>query len=82
VHILSLLVRLEIGSCMKNIKKLRRSSKNSIFAGICGGMGEYMAIDPVVIRLVWIFIVLVTGIFPGVFVYIIAIFIIPKDTDR
>ncbi len=60
------------------IKKLYRSRTNKIFAGICGGIGEYLNMDPVLIRLIALIIVLCTGIAPGIIVYIIAIFIIPE----
>lgn len=43
-----------------------------------GGFGEYFAVDAVVLRVVFLFFVLVTGFFPGVLAYIIAIFIIPE----
>ena len=59
-------------------KKLYRSNTNKIFAGICGGLGEYLDIDPVPIRLLWLLIVVFSGVFPGLFVYIIAIFVVPK----
>ena len=62
-------------------KKLYRSNKNKVFAGICGGLGEYLGIDPVVLRLVWFLIVVFTGFFPGVLVYIVAIFIIPPKPE-
>ena len=55
-----------------------RSNTNKIFAGICGGLGEYLDIDPVPIRLLWLLIVVFSGVFPGLFVYIIAIFVVPK----
>ncbi len=58
-------------------KKLYRSEKNKMLAGICGGLGEYFTIDATLLRLVWLLIVVFTGIFPGVIVYIIAIFVIP-----
>ncbi|MFZ2555830.1 MAG: PspC domain-containing protein [Minisyncoccia bacterium] len=58
-------------------KKLYRSEKSKILAGICGGLGEYFDIDPTILRLVWLLIVIFTGIFPGVIAYILAIFIIP-----
>jgi len=61
------------------MKELRRSSKNKVFAGICGGLGEYFNIDPVVIRLLWLVIVIFTGIVPGILTYIIATFIVPKE---
>ena len=57
-------------------KKLYRSSENKVFAGVCGGIGEYIGIDPVLVRLVW-----VIGVFfsfgAGVLGYIIAYAIIP-----
>lgn len=60
-------------------KKLYRSSTNKVVAGVCGGLGEYSGIDPVVIRLIWALVVVFTGFVPGVLVYILAIFLIPLD---
>lgn len=57
---------------------LYRSETNKVFAGICGGLGEYLEVDPVVIRLIWTVVVMVTGFFPGVLAYIVAIFIVPR----
>lgn len=58
-------------------KKLYRSEKNKIVAGICGGLGEYFNIDATLLRLFWLLVVIFTGIFPGVIAYILAIFVIP-----
>ena len=58
-------------------KRLFRSEKDKIFGGICGGLGEYFGIDSVLIRLIWLLVVIFTGVFPGVVAYIIAIFVIP-----
>jgi phage shock protein C len=33
---------------------LYRSVKNRVLCGVCGGIGEYFQVDPVVIRLIWI----------------------------
>lgn len=63
------------------MKKLYRSEKNKIFAGILGGLGEYYNIDPVVLRIGFLFIVFITGFVPGVLAYLISIFIIPKRSD-
>ena len=60
------------------VKRLYRSKKNKVFAGICGGVGEYFNVDPVLIRLIWVLVVIFTGFFPGVLAYIIAIFIVPE----
>ena len=35
---------------MKTLKK----SRNKVFAGVCGGLGEYFNIDPVIVRLIWV----------------------------
>lgn len=59
-------------------KKIYRSEKNKVFAGICGGMGEYTNADPVLFRLLWILATAFTGVVPGVIAYIVAIFIVPK----
>ncbi len=57
-------------------KKLYRSDDNKIIFGICGGIGEYFDIDPVIVRL--ILIVLVCIGFSGLIAYIIAAFVIPR----
>src|SRR3989344_241353 len=35
-------------------KRLYRSKKNKVFAGICGGVGKYFNLDPALIRLIWV----------------------------
>ena len=59
-------------------KKLYRSEKNRVLAGIFGGLGEYFNVDPTVLRLGWLLVFVFTGIFPGLLAYIIAIFIVPN----
>lgn len=61
-------------------KKLYRSNDNKIFLGICGGIGEYLKVDPVIIRI--IFVVLIFAGFSGILAYIVAAFIIPKRPDK
>ena len=61
-----------------NMKKLVRSSTNRMVCGVCGGIGEYLNVDPTIIRLVWLLCAL--GSFgTGAVVYIIAAVIIPED---
>ncbi|HEC30668.1 MAG TPA: PspC domain-containing protein [Candidatus Yonathbacteria bacterium] len=60
------------------MKKLYRSDKNRIVAGILGGLGEHFGVDPVILRVAFIILVIITGVLPGVFIYLIALFIIPK----
>ena len=59
-------------------KRLYRNENNAVLAGVCEGIGEYTKIDPVIIRLIWVIITVLTSIIPGILVYIVAIIIIPK----
>lgn len=62
-----------------NNNKLYRSRTDYKIAGVCGGIGKYIDVDSSIVRLFTITLALVTGIFPIVFAYIIAIIIIPKS---
>ena len=57
-------------------KKLYRSGKDKILGGVCGGIGEYLDVDPTIIRLLWVFFGL-SGI--GVLFYFLAWLIIPRN---
>lgn len=58
-------------------KRLYRSNNNKVLLGICGGIGEYLNVDPVVIRLLWVIFCCMGG--SGVLAYIIAAIIIPHQ---
>lgn len=60
------------------MKKLYRSQKQKIVAGVCGGIAEYFGIDPVLIRLIWIVLIVFGG--TGVLAYIIAWIVIPRES--
>lgn len=63
-------------------KHLYKSNTNKVFAGICGGLGEYFDIDPVLLRLIWVLVVIFTGVVPGLLAYIIAVFIVPEHAHH
>lgn len=54
--------------------QLYRSTKNKVLAGVCGGIAEYFRIDPLIIRILCIALATMGA---GIFLYIIAIFLIP-----
>jgi len=58
-------------------KKLYRSTERRMIAGVCGGIGEYFSIDPVLVRIVFLLLCLMGG--SGVFFYIFCWIIIPKQ---
>ena len=55
-------------------KRLYRSNKNKMICGVCGGISEYINIDPTVVRLLCVLFGF-TG--AGVLVYLIAAIIMP-----
>lgn len=59
------------------MKKLYRSEKNRMIAGVCGGIAEYFGIDPTLVRLGFVALSFMLG--GGVLVYILAAIIIPKE---
>ena len=60
-------------------KKLYRSQRDKMLAGVCGGLGSYLAIDPTFIRIFFIILVLADGI--GIFIYLVLWVIMPRE-DR
>lgn len=59
-------------------KKLKRSRSDRVIAGVCGGIGEYFNIDPVVIRIIWVLLSFMPG-GPGFLAYLVCALIIPED---
>ena len=58
-------------------KRLYRSNSDKMIAGVCGGLAQYMALDPTVVRLVFILLALLGG--PGLLIYIIMWLITPIE---
>jgi phage shock protein C len=58
-------------------RKLYRSQTNRMIAGVCGGLGDYLSIDPVFIRL--FFVLLTLGQGAGVLIYLILWFVLPSQ---
>jgi len=58
-------------------KQLTRSNTNRMIAGVCAGLGEYLNIDPTVIRLLFVLGFFLTG--PGILIaYLIMAIIVPE----
>ena len=57
-------------------KKLRRSQQSRIFAGVCGGLGEFFGISPWWFRLAFLLALLPGGV-PGILIYLLLWIVIP-----
>ena len=58
-------------------KRLYKSSTDKKVCGVCGGIANYIDVDPNVIRLIWVIFTLVGG--SGLIAYIIAAIIMPDE---
>ena len=59
-------------------KRLHRSRQDRMIAGVCAGLGEYLTIDPTVVRLFFIGMLLLGG--PGaVLAYLILLLVVPEE---
>lgn len=59
-------------------KKLYRSRDDRMLSGVLGGFGEYFSVDPMILRIVFILVLLATGVFPAIIAYIAAALLVPE----
>jgi len=57
-------------------KRLYKSDSNKVIGGVCGGLGEYFGIDPVIFRIIAVLLIFAHG--AGLLLYLIAWICIPK----
>ncbi|MEA2256913.1 MAG: hypothetical protein QOG35_2958 [Solirubrobacteraceae bacterium] len=58
-------------------RRLLRSRTNRLIAGVCGGVAEYLRVDPVIVRVVAVALVFAGG--AGVLLYLAAMLLVPKE---
>jgi phage shock protein C len=62
------------------MKKLYKSSSDKIIGGVCGGLGDYLGIEPIVIRVIAVILALIYG--TGFLAYAIAWILIPAAPSQ
>ena len=60
------------------MKRLYKNRNSRVASGIFGGLGEWMEVNPGILRLGYVVLALLTGILPAIFLYAIAHFLIPE----
>ena len=63
------------------MKKLYLSDTDKKIAGVCGGIGEILDVDPTIVRILAVVLGLITGIFPFVIGYLITWWIVPNRSQ-
>lgn len=67
-------------SASRPVPRLTRTIYDTRIAGVCGGLAQYMAVDPTFVRLIWL---VATICFPPLLLgYIAAWIMLPKEFPR
>lgn len=59
-------------------KRLERSDEQVVIAGVLAGMADYFKQDPALFRIAAIAFLILTGVFPGLLIYLVAWILMPK----
>ena len=62
-------------------RRLTRSNRNKMIEGVCGGLAEYLNMDPTVVRVLYILVSILSAAFPGIVAYIILMFLMPPPEE-
>lgn len=58
-------------------KRLCKSTTDKKIFGVCGGLAQFLGVDPTIIRLIWAVLIFCAG--TGLLAYIIAALVLPDD---
>jgi phage shock protein PspC (stress-responsive transcriptional regulator) len=64
----------------ENYRRLFKSRKDRILDGVCGGVAEYLNVQPAVVRIAWLFLLFVHGL--GIILYLLAMILVPVNPDH
>ena len=59
-------------------KRLYRSRGDVKLAGVLGGVAEYFGFDPSWVRIAYVILMIITGVVPLAFLYVVMMFVVPK----
>ena len=58
---------------------LRRSRKDRMIAGVCGGLAAWLQWDPTSVRVLYVVVSIVSVAFPGILVYLALWLVMPEE---
>lgn len=61
-----------------NQKQLKRSLNDRMLAGVCGGLAQFLGLDPSLVRIAYAILTVFTA-FAGVIIYILMWIIVPEE---
>jgi phage shock protein PspC (stress-responsive transcriptional regulator) len=57
---------------------LRRSRRDRMIAGVCGGLAEWLGWDPTLVRVLYVVVSILSAAFPGLLVYLLLWIVMPE----
>ncbi|HWQ45437.1 MAG TPA: PspC domain-containing protein [Longilinea sp.] len=66
---------------MTETKRLYRSRNERMLGGVCGGLAEYLAIDPTIVRLLFVLLVFPLTFGTIIIVYLILLIVVPEEPE-
>ena len=63
-------------------KKIRRVKEEAVVAGVVAGLAHHFDQDPVLFRVAAIAMLILTGVFPGIIVYLAAWLMMPRESRQ
>ena len=62
-------------------RPLRRSTRDFMLAGVCGGLAQWLGWDATIVRVLYVLLSVLSAAFPGIIVYVILWLIMPPEAD-
>ena len=62
-------------------RSLRRSESDKVLGGVCGGIAEYIGWPTINVRILYVLLSFFSVAFPGILVYIVLWFLMPRSGD-
>lgn len=61
-------------------KRLYKVENDKKLMGVCGGLAEYLNIDPTVIRIAWVIFTLIS-VGTGILIYVVCALVFPEKSE-
>jgi phage shock protein PspC (stress-responsive transcriptional regulator) len=62
-------------------RPLRRSTRDYMLAGVCGGLAQWLGWDATLVRALYVLLSVLSAAFPGIIVYVVLWLIMPPDAE-
>jgi phage shock protein C len=63
-------------------KRLYKSRTDKVIEGVCGGIADYINMDPTVVRVLYVVLSVMSSGFPGILIYILLAIIMPNKPEE